>query len=482
MSAQKMPKAPALKRIKNFQEVALGFSKKQAIEEAKRCLQCKNPLCQKGCPVEIDIPAFIKLISEEKHIEALGKIKEKNNLPAICGRVCPQEDQCEKACILNKKTSPINPVRNTKVLKEINKISNGVNIGALERYAADSEEVTRKKDSSGDWKLVTGNSQRPKVAVVGSGPAGLTAAADLAKMDYSVTLFESLHLPGGVLMYGIPEFRLPKDIVLKEVDYIESLGVKLQTNVLIGRTFTIAELFESGYKTIFMGTGAGLPQFLAIPGENLNRVYSANEFLTRINLMKGYLFPKYATPINIGNKVCVIGGGNVAFDCARVAIRLQKEVSLVYRRSEQEMPARQDEIENAKEEGLKFYLLTQPLEIISDEKGFVKGLKCIKMKLGEPDSSGRKRPLPIENSEFILNCDTVIVAIGQNPNPLLSKSTSKLKVNEDGTVWVDKNLMTSIPAVFAGGDITSGADTVISAMGAGKKAAVAIDNYLKRGK
>lgn len=453
MPQQKMPKALAVKRRKNFKEVALGFSKKQAIEEAKRCLQCKNPLCGKGCPVEIDIPAFIKLIAEGKPVDALRKIKEKNNLPAICGRVCPQENQCEYACILQKK-------------------GQAINIGTLERFAADK--------GVGSYEFgVRRNKLRTKVAVVGSGPAGLTCAADLAKLGYDVSLFESLHLPGGVLMYGIPEFRLPKEIVLAEVDYIKSLGVKLETNCLIGRTYTIDELFQDGFKAIFIGTGAGLPQFLGIPGENLARVYSANEFLTRINLMKGYLFPKYATPINIGKKVCVIGGGNVAFDCARVAIRLKKEVILVYRRTEAEMPARKEEIENAKEEGVEFSILTLPREIVASEKGFVKGLKCIKMELGSPDESGRRRPVAIPNSEFILNCDTVIVAIGQNPNPLLAKATLNLKTNEDGTIRVNENFMTSIPGVFAGGDIITGADTVISAMGAGKKAAFSIDHFLK---
>ncbi len=462
MPQQKMPKALARERIKNFQEVALGFSEQQAIEEAKRCLQCKNPLCRKGCPVEIDIPAFIKLIAAGKPVEALGKIKEKNNLPAICGRVCPQENQCEYACILNKKGVAIN-------------------IGALERYAADNGgTLSRQTIDRSPQTVAQGLST--KVAVVGSGPAGLTAAADLVRMGYAVTLFESLHLPGGVLMYGIPEFRLPKEIVSAEVDYIKSLGVKLENNVLIGKTYTIDELFKEDFKAIFIGAGAGLPQFLGIPGENLGRVYSANEFLTRINLMKGYLFSEYATPINIGQKVCVIGAGNVAFDCARVSIRLKKDVVLVYRRTESEMPARKEEIDNAKEEGLKFSLLTQPLEIISDQQGFVNGLKCIKMELGEPDSSGRRRPVPIKNSEFIFDCDTVIVAIGQNPNPLIAQSAPNLKTNEDGTIWVDENFMTSIPGVFAGGDITTGADTVISAMGAGKKAAKLIDNFIKNKK
>ncbi|MBM3248373.1 MAG: NADPH-dependent glutamate synthase [Candidatus Omnitrophica bacterium] len=472
MSQQKMPKQKSEERVKNFFEVALGFSKEQALAEAKRCLQCKKPLCVAGCPVQIDIPAFIKLISANKLDEAIKKIKEKNNLPAVCGRVCPQENQCEIACILSKKNQAIN-------------------IGSLERFAADHESAI------GQTITPTKSVKSDKVAVAGSGPAGLTAAADLAKMGYNVTMFESLHLPGGVLMYGIPEFRLPKKIVLQEVDYIKSLGVDLRPNVLIGKTYAIDELFQQGFKTIFIAVGAGLPQFMGIPGENANRVYSANEFLTRINLMKAYKFPEYATPVNIGEKIAVVGAGNVAFDCARVAMRLGKDVTLVYRRSEQEMPARAEEIENAREEGLKFKLLTQPVEIIVDEprsssknnkilkegrgeNGFVKGMRCIQMQLGEPDASGRRRPVPIKNSEFILDVDTVIVAIGQNPNPLLYKSTPNLKVNEDGTIWVDENLMTSIPGVFAGGDIITGADTVISAMGAGKKAAVSIDNYLKK--
>ncbi|HOX55072.1 MAG: NADPH-dependent glutamate synthase [Candidatus Omnitrophica bacterium] len=455
MSQQKMPKQKPEERVKNFFEVALGFSKEQALLEAKRCLQCKKPFCVEGCPVQINIPAFIKLIAEGKFEEAIKKIKEKNNLPAVCGRVCPQETQCEAVCILNKKKMAIN-------------------IGSLERFAADHETTTRK---------ITGSNKATKsdkVAVVGSGPAGLTAAADLAKLEYNVTMFESLHLPGGVLMYGIPEFRLPKKIVLQEVEYIKSLGVDFRPNVLIGKTYTIDELFKQGFKAIFVAVGAGLPQFMRIPGENANRVYSANEFLTRMNLMKAYKFPEYATPINIGEKIAVVGAGNVAFDCARVAMRLGKDVTLVYRRSEQEMPARAEEIENAREEGLKFKLLTQPTEILVDDKGFVNGMKCLQMQLGEPDASGRRRPIPIKNSEFILDVDTVIVAIGQNPNPLLYKSTPKLKVNEEGTIWVDENLMTSIPGVFAGGDIITGADTVISAMGAGKKAAAAIDNYLKK--
>jgi len=395
---------------------------------------------------------------EGKRDLAIKKIKEKNNLPAVCGRVCPQETQCQLACILNKKNAAIS-------------------IGALERFAADYELSQETKIKSTKPK-----SKNKKIAVVGSGPAGLTAAADLAKMGYEVVIFESLHSSGGVLTYGIPEFRLPKSVVSYEIEYIKSLGVKLETNVLIGKTYTIDDLFKEGYSAIFIGTGAGLPQFMGVPGENINRVYSANEFLTRINLMKSYRFPEYDTPVNLGKKIVVVGAGNVAFDCARVAMRLGKgarEVTLVYRRTEKEMPARVEEIQNAKEEGLKFMLLTQPVEVIADSRGFVKGLRCIKMRLGEPDASGRRRPVPIENSELTLDVDTIIVAIGQRPNPLIGKSTPGLKTNKNGTIWIDQNTyMTSIKGVFAGGDIVTGADTVISAMGAGKKAAKAIDEYL----
>ncbi|MFH1440802.1 MAG: NADPH-dependent glutamate synthase [Candidatus Omnitrophota bacterium] len=452
---EKVPKRPAAERIKDFFEVTLGFSEQEALQEAKRCLECPNPSCVSGCPVEVDIPAFVKLIKEGKTKEALKKIKEKNNLPAVCGRVCPQEGQCEAVCVLNKKNIPIN-------------------IGALERYAADYGIV------HGPQSIVHSEKKTVKIAVVGSGPAGLTCSADLAKLGYEVTLFESLHLAGGVLIYGIPEFRLSKKTVQDEIKYIESLGVEVKTDVLIGRTFTIDDLFKEGFKAVFVATGAGLPQFLGIPGEHLDRVYSANEFLTRINLMKAYKFPEYATPISLGKKIVVIGGGNVAFDCGRIGLRLGKEVTLVYRRTEAEMPARKEEIQNAKEEGVVFKLLTQPVKIIADEKGFVKGLECIKMELAEPDDSGRRRPVPVKDSNFILDVDTVIVAIGQNPNPLLPKNTPGLKTNSNGTIQVDDNLMTSIAGVFAGGDIITGADTVISAMGAGKKAAKAIDKYLEK--
>lgn len=459
----KVPQQDIKKRIQNFFEVTLGYTKKQAQEEAVRCLLCKDPLCVKGCPVEIDIPAFIKLIREDKIKEALAKIKERNNLPAVCGRVCPQEDQCEAICILNKKKIPIN-------------------IGALERYAADygKQQITDyESPTPGYGRRNTGDGRRIKIAVVGSGPAGLTIAADLAKIGYSITLFESLHLAGGVLSYGIPEFRLPKKIVEEELEYIKSLGVEIQTNVLVGKTLCLKDLFEKGYPVIFLGLGAGLPQFLNIPGENLDRVYSANEFLTRINLMRAYAFPQYRTPVNIGKKTAVIGGGNVAFDAARCALRLGSEVTIVYRRSEAEMPARSEEIQNARDEGIRFQLLTQPVRILGDEFGFVKGLECVKMRLGEPEGDGRPRPILLEDSNFVMDIDTVIVAIGQTPNPLLAKATAELKTNPDGTIVVDKNFMTSIPGVFAAGDIVTGADTVIAAMGSSKKAALAIDEYLR---
>lgn len=457
-----IPKQDPGERIKNFNEVALGYSAEQAIQEAERCLQCKNPPCIKGCPVEIDIPAFIKLISEGDFKGAIDKIKEKNNLPAVCGRVCPQEDQCELVCVRGKKGEP-------------------VAIGRLERFVADWE-------MSHSAEQPTPNSpspNSPKIAVVGSGPAGLTAAADLAKMGYRVVVFEALHEAGGVLRYGIPEFRLPKAILEREIKYIENLGVKICTNVLIGKTFTIKELLENeGFSAIFVGTGAGLPYFLGIPGEDLNGVYSANEFLTRVNLMKAYLFPEYATPIKVKHRVAVIGGGNVAMDSARVALRLGAErVDVVYRRSRKEMPAREEEIINAEEEGIKFQFLTTPVAFLGDKEGNLKGMRCIKMQLGEPDESGRRRPIPIKGSEFEIPVDTVVVAIGQGANPLLSQTTPQLKVNRKGYIEVnDKTYQTSMPQVFAGGDIVTGAATVIAAMGAGKIAARSIDEYLRKNK
>ncbi len=445
-------------RIKNFLEVALGYSKKEAVKEAARCLQCPNPQCVKGCPVEIDIPAFIQFIKEGKPQEALKKIKERNNLPAVCGRVCPQEDQCEARCILGNKETAIN-------------------IGALERYAADNgkSQVISYKSQVEEKKL-----SAIKVAVVGSGPAGLTTAADLAKIYYSVTLFESLQTPGGVLIYGIPEFRLPKKVVREEADYIKSLGVDIVVDTLIGQTFTLHQLFEKGYRAIFLGIGAGLPRFLGIPGENLGGVYSANEFLTRVNLMQAYKFPEYATPVNIDKQVIVIGGGNVALDSARCALRMGSEVRVIYRRSEAQMPARAEELKRAKEEGVIFNFLTQPLKIIDDTQGRVRAVECVKMRLGEADISGREKPVEISGSNFILNAGTLIVAAGQTPNPLLNKLNPQIKVNPNGTICADENFMTSIPGVFAGGDIITGSDTVIAAMGAGKKAALAMDRYVKK--
>ncbi|MGC8977089.1 MAG: NADPH-dependent glutamate synthase [Candidatus Ratteibacteria bacterium] len=442
-------------RIKNFDEVSFGYDEKQAIQEAKRCLGCKNAPCIKGCPVEIDIPKFIKEIGEGDIQKALEIIYEKNLLPAICGRVCPQETQCEKFCTLGKKYQP-------------------VAIGKLERFAADNANFSL------NFKI-NYNLKGKKVAVIGSGPAGLTCAAELARCGIKVTIFEALHKPGGVLVYGIPEFRLPKRIVEKEINQILSLGVEIKTNVIIGKTLTIKELFEMGYQAIFIGTGAGLPSFMGICGENLLRVYSANEFLTRINLMKAYLFPEYDTPISIGEKVAVIGGGNVAMDCARSALRIgAKEVFVLYRRTENQMPARKEEYENAIEEGIKFIFLVQPVEIIGDENGYVKGIKIIHNKLGEPDESGRPKPIPIEGSEEILSFDTVIVAIGQSPSPLITQSYPELKTGKHGNIIVNlKTCETNIKGIYAGGDVATGSATVISAMGMGKKAAKSIIEYLK---
>lgn len=454
-----MPVQDAKERIKNFSSVALGYSKAQAVLEANRCLQCRKPPCIEGCPVEINIPGFIKKIAEGDIKSAAKVLKDKNNLPAVCGRVCPQETQCEIKCILSRKSEP-------------------VAIGRLERYAADWE--TRHTENS-----IRRGGRNPKlkdkVAIVGSGPAGLTCGADLAKMGYVVTIFESLHEPGGVLMYGIPEFRLPKEIVKNEVNYIKSLGVNIKVNSLIGKVKTIQELFDEGYKAVFIGSGAGLPQFFGIPGENLNGIYSANEYLTRINLMKAYKFPEYDTPVNIGKRVVVLGAGNVAMDSARVSLRLgAQEVIIVYRRTEKEMPARLEEIENAKEEGVKMHLLTAPVKFIGNENNHVVKMECIKMELGEPDSSGRRRPIPVKNSEFTFDVDTVVIAIGQSPNPLVPRSLPGIQLGRKGNIIADeKTGTTNIPGVFAGGDIATGAATVIEAMGAGKRSARAIDEYIK---
>jgi glutamate synthase (NADPH/NADH) small chain len=451
-----MAEQSAEERIKNFKEVPLGYTEDEAAEEAKRCLQCKKPACTDGCPVEIDIPAFINLVAEREFLEAAKKIKETNSLPAICGRVCPQEIQCETKCVIGKKGEPIA-------------------IGRLERFVADWERAQGKVEAPPRPK-----SKNKKVAVVGSGPAGLTVASDLVKLGYGVTLFEALHKTGGVLVYGIPEFRLPKAIVQAEVDFVESLGVEIKTNALIGKLHTIQELMDNGYDAVFIGIGAGGPMFMNIPGEELNGVYSANEFLTRSNLMKAYLFPEYDTPIKKNKKVAVVGAGNVAMDSVRTAIRLgADEVYLVYRRSEKEMPARVEEIERAKEEKAIFKLLTNPVRIISDETGWAKAMECIQMELGEPDASGRRRPIPIKGSEFIIDVDAVIMALGTNANPLLPQATPGLKLNKWGYVTADEETcQTSIKGVYAGGDIVTGSATVILAMGAGRKAAKAIDKYL----
>ncbi|MEM3770400.1 MAG: NADPH-dependent glutamate synthase [Candidatus Bathyarchaeia archaeon] len=450
-----IPKQPPEVRKHNFNEVALGYTEEQALEEANRCLQCPQPQCVKGCPVEIDIPAFIKLLREGKYEEGIKKIKEKNSLPAICGRVCPQEEQCQKYCVLGKVGDP-------------------VSIGRLERFLADWERA--RGFTIPERAPPTGK----RVAIIGAGPAGLTAAADLAKLGHEVVIFEALHLPGGVLVYGIPEFRLPKSIVQAEVDYIRKLGVELKLGYLIGRTYTVPELVkERGFDAVFIGTGAGLPQFLGVPGENLGGIYSANEFLIRVNLMKAYAFPEYDTPIRIGKHVVVIGGGNVAMDSARSALRLGAEqVCIVYRRSREEMPARKEEIENAEEEGIICKFLATPTRFIGDEKGWVKQMECIQMELGPPDESGRRRPVQVKGSEFLMDIDTAIIAIGRTPNPIIQRTTDGLAVTKWGTIVADENGKTSLEGVYAGGDIVTGEATVISAMGAGKRAARAIHEYL----
>ena len=453
----KMPEQPPHERRKNFSEVTLGYSPETAQNEAIRCLQCKTAPCRKGCPVDINIPEFIKHIKEGKFDSAIGEIKTKNNLPAICGRVCPQEDQCEKYCIVGKRGEP-------------------VAIGRLERFAADQHRTQNIKSTSQKKTSYLG-----KVAIIGAGPAGLASAGDLAAMGYQVTILEALHAPGGVLMYGIPQFRLPKEIVAHEINELKEMGVEIVVNAIIGKTFTIDELLEEeGYDAIFISTGAGLPHFMDIPGENLNGVYSANEFLTRVNLMKAYKYPTTGTPVHVGRNVAVVGAGNVAMDAARTALRLGAEnVYIVYRRSEEEMPARAEELEHAKEEGVVFRLLTSPVNILGDDKGWVKGLECIRMELGDPDASGRRKPNPVTDSNFMIDVDTVIMAIGQGPNPLVQQTTPGLAVDKRGNIVADENGQTSKTGVFAGGDIVTGAATVILAMGAGKKAAAAIHEYIK---
>lgn len=442
-------------RAKNFEEVCLGYIDEEAIQEANRCLTCKNPKCVDGCPVSINIPGFISYMKNGEFEKAAKEVAKYSALPAVCGRVCPQESQCEGKCVLGIKGEP-------------------VSIGKLERFIADwsrkhnVELADREEDKN------------KKVAVIGSGPAGLTCAGDLAKKGYDVTIFEALHEPGGVLVYGIPEFRLPKDDVVRaEIENIKKLGVKIETNVIIGRTITIDELMEDeGFEAVFIGSGAGLPKFMGISGENANGVLSANEFLTRVNLMKAFK-EEYHTPVKVGKKVAVVGGGNVAMDAARTALRLGAETHIVYRRSESELPARVEEVHHAKEEGVIFDVLTNPTEILCDEKGWVSGMKCVRMELGEPDESGRRRPVEIKDSEFILDVDTVIMSLGTSPNPLISSTTKGLEINKRKCIVASEDTgLTSREGVFAGGDAVTGAATVILAMGAGKKAAIGIHEYL----
>ena len=443
-------------RASNFEEVCIGYNEEEAVKEATRCLKCKNPQCRIGCPVSIDIPAFIEKVKERDFEGAAKEIAKYSSLPAVCGRVCPQETQCEGKCILGIKGEP-------------------VSIGKLERFVADwatehNIDLSEKEPENGK-----------KVAVIGAGPSGLTCAGDLAKLGYDVTIFEALHKAGGVLQYGIPEFRLPKEkVVEKQIQNIKKLGVKIETNVIIGRTITIDELFdEEDFKAVFIGSGAGLPRFMGIPGENANGVFSANEFLTRVNLMKAAQ-EDYATPVKIGKKVAVVGGGNVAMDAVRTSVRLGSEGHIVYRRGDAELPARAEEVHHAHEEGVIFDTLTNPKEILTDENGWVKGMKCVKMELGEPDASGRRSPIEIPNSEFVMDVDTVIMSLGTSPNPLISSTTEGLETNKRRCIVAEEESgLTSKEGVYAGGDAVTGAATVILAMGAGKKAAAAIDEYLK---
>ena len=457
-----MPTQDPAVRAHNFDEVAQGYSEEAALDEAARCLNCKNMPCVSGCPVNVRIPAFIEKIREKDYEGAYRVITESSSLPAVCGRVCPQETQCEMQCMRGKKGEP-------------------VGIGRLERFVADHH------NNSDAGETVRPEPNGHRVAVIGSGPSGLTCAGDLAKKGYAVTVFEALHTAGGVLVYGIPEFRLPKAIVAKEVETLKKLGVDIQTNVIIGKTLTVDELFESGYEAVFIGTGAGLPNFMNIPGEGYNGVYSANEFLTRSNLMKAYLTDP-VTPIMKGGSVAVVGGGNVAMDAARTALRLGADkVYIIYRRSLEELPARREEVEHAEEEGIEFHLLCSPTEIIGyknpddprdPKNGFVTGIRCIRMELGEPDASGRRRPVPVEGSEFELPVDTVVMAIGTSPNPLIKSTTQGLEVNRRGGIIINEEGLTTRKNVYAGGDAVTGAATVISAMGAGKVAAAAIDRAL----
>ncbi|MDR2398839.1 MAG: NADPH-dependent glutamate synthase [Endomicrobium sp.] len=448
-----MPERDPQIRRKDFEQVNTGYSKKEMLAEAKRCLQCKNPMCTKGCPVEINIPGFIKCLVEDDPSQAIKVLKQKTNLPAVCGRVCPQENQCEKSCILAKK-------------------GEAIYIGNLERYAADAAE--KMEDS------IEIEKNDIKVAVVGSGPAGLTCGGDLLKLGYDVTVYESLHDTGGVLRYGIPEFRLPKKVLDIELEKLKKLGMKIVLNTLIGRTKTVQDLFDDGFKAIFVAVGAGLPVFPKIPGENLIHIYCSNEFLVRINLMKASEFPRYDTPVYRGRNIVIVGGGNTAMDSARTAVRLgAKSVKLVYRRSEEEIPARLEERRHAKEEGVEFVTLTNPVKFIGGDNKAVKAVECVKMELGEPDESGRRRPKEIIGSNYTMDTDMVVLALGLHPNPILPSLTKELHIDSHGYIVIDESLMTSVPGIFAGGDIVGG-DTVISAMGMGKKAAKAIDNYLRK--
>ncbi len=444
-------------RIHSFQEVELGFTEEEALVEASRCLNCKEPQCVKGCPVAINIPAFIKLIKEKRYEEAIREVKEKNSLPAICGRVCPQEEQCQKLCMLGRRGEP-------------------VSIGRLERFVADRE----LEKGINEVKSVCPTGKR--IAIIGSGPAGLTAAAELAKLGHKVVILEALHTAGGVLVYGIPEFRLPKKIVEAEVEYVKKLGVEMRTDALVGRLFTIDELFKRGFHAVFIGTGAGLPKFLGIPGENLSNIYSANEFLIRVNLMKSYEFPSADTPVHVGKNVAVIGGGNVAIDSARSALRLGAErVTIIYRRSRKDMPARHEEVLNAEEEGIQFKFLAAPTRFIGeDEQGMVKEIEYVTMRIGEPDKTGKRTIIPIQGSESVMPVDTVIVAIGRAPNIMIQTITKGLESTGNGIITTEKQTgKTSLKGVYAGGDIATGEATVISAMGTGKNAALNINEYLK---
>jgi len=466
----KIKELDSLSRASNFEEVVLGYSEQEALAEASRCIQCKNPSCISGCPVGIDIKEFIARINKKDYLGAYLKIREKNNFPSLCGRICPAEYQCAKACVFTKKGSPFASEQ-------------AIRINFLERFVGDFGMNNPPKDTAGQNKELS----KFKVAVVGSGPAGLCCAGELARKGVKVVIFEGLHKTGGVLRYGIPPFRLPRDVLDFEINYLKKLGVEIITNFIVGKAKTIDELFSEGFSAVFLGLGAGIPSFLGIKGENLCNVYSANEFLTRVNLMSAYQFPKFHTPVNVGKHIIVIGGGNTAMDSARVALRLQKmqglvaDTTILYRRSEMEMPARRLEIEHAKEEGVKFRMLVKPEEFIGDESGFVKKIKCLECELGEPDASGRRRPVEIKGSDFELDCDAAIIAVGLKANQILTKATPELKVDKYGDVIVDSITMeTSMARVFAGGDIVGGEGTVIEAMGMSKKAAAGIIELLTK--